>query len=122
MEEKGYLEKVSGGGRSAVLQLTLDEFDPTDGKLQLTLGDLAPPTVSYAVVGLAHQNMINVEFSILSLSASAVIIMVSDRRRLDWKDRERHHGERAAQAVLGAAAHRLRRRVLPKVRRQRKAV
>lgn len=49
MEEKGYLEKVSGGGRSAVLQLTLDEFDPTDGKLQLTLGDLAPPTVSFVI-------------------------------------------------------------------------
>ena len=32
-----------------VLQLALDEFDPTDGKLQLTLGDLAPPTVSFVI-------------------------------------------------------------------------
>ena len=30
MAEKGYLEKVSGSGRNAMLQLTLDEFDPTD--------------------------------------------------------------------------------------------
>ena len=32
MEEKGYLEKTHNAGKSSVYQLTLDEFDPTDGK------------------------------------------------------------------------------------------
>ena len=32
MDEKGYLERSSGSGKSGEYQLTLDEFDPTDGR------------------------------------------------------------------------------------------